>query len=228
VESGVTAPQSKTQAIAKRAISTLTCCLWRGLVGKHHGRRMDFHHINWFVLFGPALVVSVFVMAIMYKLDCRYPDSPVAWRCVVGIPVFVVLLLCAVTWLFEGRQAFRESNLLFDSPISDVQSIQIRPMDDGYKQLIDHEMTITNRSSIQEIMAAIRNAKPYEANHPQTRWQCFLVISNTSGVSSIRAAKVFTFKEPQGVTEIDPMCDSLSNNALGDILEKLTGYKSHQ
>ena len=195
---------------------------------------MDFYHIFWFDLIGPVLVPTVFVMAIMYKLDCRHPDTPIAWRRVLGIPLLFFLPLCAAMWFFVGRYAFKENSLLFNGLISNFQSIQIIPgTDSANSQLTDDEIMITNRSSIREIMEAIRAAKPYHAQHSHVRWQCFMVVSNLSDVSYISACDEGTFEYPKGVVII--YCEtslggytynSLSNNDLGDILEKLTGYRA--
>ena len=47
--------------------------------------------------------------------------------------------------------------------------------------LVESDVVITNAGMIQEIMTAVRSAKPFSPNHPADRWTCKLIVSNSFG-----------------------------------------------
>jgi hypothetical protein len=93
--------------------------------------------------------------------------------------IFLAALLLGVICYFFGSSAREHRDRLFSAPIDTVTSIRISPGDN--KSLVVGDVIITNRGTIQKIMAAIRSATNCLPDHPSTRWQCRLVISHPSG-----------------------------------------------
>jgi hypothetical protein len=143
---------------------------------------------------------------------------PVLWDRVLVTAITAFLLLFGVLWLVRLRYIPAENARVFTDPISAISSIRISPEEPF--SLVTRDIVITNQASIEEIMTAIRLAKPCFFNHPATRWECFLVISNSTGESSVDVSDV-----PGQGTMVYTTAGRLRNDGLREILEKATGYK---
>lgn len=132
-------------------------------------------------------------------------------RVVAAVVPFLVLL--GLLWFFYLRHPAEEARL-FLSPISTIQSIRISS--GGNLSLVENDIVITDSRTIQEIMAAIRSAKPYSPNHPADRWTCKLIVSNPSGESHVDVS------DTAGQNTI-LYCPGgpLQSGTLGNILEKV-------
>jgi hypothetical protein len=132
----------------------------------------------------------------------------------VAIPILLVVL--GLLWFHykSGGKA-----ILFQSPISTIQSVRISPGENF--SLVENDVTITDAKKIREIMAAIRSAKPCSSDHPTDRWTCKLIVANSSGESSVDVSGT----EGQNTILYCPG-GTLQSDALGNILEKAVSKDS--
>jgi hypothetical protein len=105
-----------------------------------------------------------------------------SWVRIISIAIPSFLLLFGLLWLFGLRNVRAGNEIIYNSPVSSIRSIQIQPEDlANNRSLITQNITITNAETIQQIMTAIRSAQSYHPNHDPGVWSCKLVISTSSG-----------------------------------------------
>jgi hypothetical protein len=144
---------------------------------------------------------------------------------VLAISVPIALLLISCLWLSFGRYIPGQSVRLYETPISNIQYLQIEP--DPNFSLVDKSLIITNKIDIKEIMTAIRSATPYEPSHPGTRWACTLVVSDSLGNSCVGVVNTPPGPYSQGTilyyktSKQGFIYNTLRSNSIGDILEKV-------
>jgi hypothetical protein len=143
-------------------------------------------------------------------------------RFAAGIVAATVLVLTSLGWLFAEHYVFPSYRArLYRDPIANIQTIRIEP---GINfPLVDQEVVITNSTTIQQIMLAIRSAPKYFPNHPATRWSCGLAISSISGTSYVHVIESYG----QGTildcaTSSGFYFDTLQSSTLDHILEQAT------
>jgi hypothetical protein len=92
----------------------------------------------------------------------------------------VALIIAALYGVYDlslaiGRATHRTR------PGSTPAFIQILPGD--YFSLVKSPIAVANPATVKDIITALATAKSYSPNHPQTRWQCYMIISDASGNS---------------------------------------------
>jgi hypothetical protein len=136
--------------------------------------------------------------------------------------VFIVIAILAL--FFSSRSHYPGmSDRLYKTPISSIGCIKIEPYE--YLSLVNHEVVITDATTISNIMTAIRLAVPYSPNHPSTDWQCRLVVSDASGDSYVSALKTRiqgTIIYCESSSKGGWIYDTLQSDSLGDILKSAT------
>jgi hypothetical protein len=149
--------------------------------------------------------------------------NPIRWISVMAIAIPSALLLLGVVWLFAGRYVPSHRVRLYQDPISSIHSIRISPGDNF--PLVNHDIVITNVSTIQAIMTNIRSAEPYFPNHPTTQWSCYLTVLSSSGMSYVTAIESYG----QGTilfcttSQSGFIYDTLQSKTIGHILEQAAG-----
>jgi hypothetical protein len=168
-----------------------------------------------------AIALPIWVMFVYYRIT----KQPIRWLRLFVISVPAGILLASGLWLLIYRYIPSQSTRLFETPVSQIQSIEINPT--PLFSLVDQSLTITNETEIKEIMTAIRSAMPYSPNHPGTQWQCNLVISDSVGNSYLNLVNtpglsqgtlLFCKTSPEGF-----IYNTLRSDTLGGILEKSIG-----
>lgn len=174
----------------------------------------------------PIVVASVcIILAIYWKAVPR--PNPRVYALAVAAIALIMTFLVAWEWFSGGRYIQSVSFRLYKSPISSVNRIRICP--GPYFSLVEHEVDITNTTTISTILKAIRAATPYSSQHIDVRWYCFLVISNSTGESYLSVLDT-EGPFPQG-TILDCttafnnglIYDELRSDSLAGILEKAVG-----
>jgi hypothetical protein len=130
-----------------------------------------------------------------------------------GIVFFLLLLLSGFLWLFCLRYIPAENAIVYNVPISSIQYVEICP--EGPSPLVNHNIVVTDKNSIQEIMTAVRSAQPYFVNHPVTRWECSLAVLTSTGEGYVAVLRT----EGQGTI----IGYHFRNDKVAEILEKATG-----
>ena len=168
-----------------------------------------------------VMTVPVWVALLYYRIR----GHPGKWLQLFAVSVPVGLLLASALWFFVGRPIRSQSTRLFDTPMSEIQSIQINPS--TVFSLVGQPLNITNKIQIVKIVKAIRLANEYSPVHPSTHWQCDIVIVNTCGDSYVKA--VNTLKQGTilycKTSQRGFIFTTLQSDTIGGILEEATGEK---
>ncbi len=178
-----------------------------------------FLHICIFVFVFPVFVTFLFH---------RKKSLPICLSRVLAIGVPIGLLVVGFLWLSFGRYIPGKSIQLFETPIPDIRSLQIKP--DPNFSLVDRCLIVTNQMEIKDIITAIRSATPYEPNHPGTRWACTLVVSNSLGNCYVGIENTPPGLYSQGTilscktSESGFIYKTLRSDTIGDILEKVAHH----
>lgn len=111
-----------------------------------------------------------------------------------------------------------EETRLFQSLRSaDVTHIEIQSA--SYNSLVKDTLSIPDTRQIQSICQAMREARRFDAGHPVSEWNCELSFVTAARTWSTRVSST---SNGNGLTIQVDGCNSLRNDSLGPMLEKIT------
>jgi hypothetical protein len=147
-----------------------------------------------------------------------------------GILISTLIVISLIIFLLINNLMSRASSSgptmrdrIYSIPLGYIQFVKIKPY--YYTSLVTNNVLITDKSTITNIMTAVRLAKPYFPKHPVTQWQCFLIVSDGSGESYIWVNKTFgqgTILYCQTSLNGGLIYDTRQSDTVGSILEKVT------
>ena len=177
---------------------------------------MTIHLVPWSKLFEPAILITL-LSAMAVLTYCLKKARPIPWFLIFMTAVTIFLASFSMVWLLWGRYIPKERAVLFESSIPKTHCIRVRAAD--FFSLVKGEMVVTNSTTIEDIMLAIRSARPFYPKHPVVHWQCFLVVSNGSGDTSFKV-----YDTPDQGTIFYCVEDTLRSDTLGSVLEKAVAH----
>jgi hypothetical protein len=172
----------------------------------------------------PIALGPIGVIVAIYREIVSRP-KPRVYALAVAAAALIETVLVAWQWFSFSGDVQRVSFRLYKSPISSFNRIRICPA--SYFSLVEHEVDITNTTTISAIVKAIRAATPYSPQHPNVRWSCYLVISSSSGECYLDVDDTeglqFTILDCTTSFNSGLIYDTLRSDSLAGILEKVVG-----
>jgi hypothetical protein len=137
--------------------------------------------------------------------------DPLPWICLFIIAALLLALCFPLRFHVRRSATFSKYSTTY---------VRIEPANSS--SLVDHVTFITNSTNINDITIAVNSAKEYFPNHPQTYWQCDLIISDASGekcynVINTDGQGTILYLKAGGF-----LLHPIRSDTLGAILEKAT------
>lgn len=146
------------------------------------------------------------------ETDVKKSKYSISWLLIYPICFLLIGGLLFFSLSFLGRK--------IRPMVSPPRPVFIKILPGDIFPLVDHDAIITNAATITDIMGALRSAKKCSPNHPQVRWECYLVIPEASGESrylvnnTTRQGTIFYSEMPLEITV------AFQSDTLGGTIEK--------